>query len=114
MGKRARAAKRARKVAAAGEPSRVSTGAPRRTGGPPAGPPGPEVGSSSVEPVGALEALRRAAASRDRAQRRLDDCVADARGDGVSWVAVGGLVGMTGEGARKRYGGRAGPPPAAR
>lgn len=44
------------------------------------------------------------------AQRRADDqmleAVAGLRADGLSWVTIGQLLDITGEGARKRYGDR--------
>lgn len=39
-----------------------------------------------------------------RADRYLRETVARCRAEGMSWAEVGRLVGMTGEGARKRFG----------
>lgn len=45
------------------------------------------------------------AARVHEAQADLDRLIAEARDEGVSWVAVGFSVGMTAQGARQRWGG---------
>lgn len=44
------------------------------------------------------------AGKRDDAQKRMDAAVAEARRAGVSWEHLGRLVGLSGEGTRRRYG----------
>jgi hypothetical protein len=61
--------------------------------------PGPE---DERDPV-VLQALRAAVVNRSAAERVLIDCVAMARKDGLSWVAIGAEVGTSGEAARQRY-----------
>ena len=51
-----------------------------------------------------LMALRMAAAHRAEADRALLEAVVDARRQHVSWAAIGGLLGTSGEAARQRYG----------
>lgn len=50
-----------------------------------------------------LVALRLAAAKRATAERALLEAVADAREHRVTWAAIGGLLGTSGEAARQRY-----------
>lgn len=52
----------------------------------------------------AVAALRRAVVSSARADQAVADAVAAARRDGMSWTAVGIVLGTSGEAARKRYG----------
>lgn len=54
----------------------------------------------SVEP---LEAIRQAFEERTWAEQRLAARVADARAAGISWTAIGSMLGTTGEAARQRY-----------
>ena len=62
--------------------------------------PGPkDEGKSS-----SLVTLRLAAVRRAAADRAVLDAVADARQHRVSWAAIGGLLGTSGEAARQRYG----------
>ncbi|WP_236755925.1 hypothetical protein [Actinomyces radicidentis] len=53
--------------------------------------------------VAAMTALRTAVAEQATAERHVITAVADARRSGMSWAAVGDLVGTTGEAARQRY-----------
>lgn len=52
----------------------------------------------------ALRAVRAAFAERVQAEARLADAVSVARAEGHSWVAIGAMVGTSGEAARQRYG----------
>lgn len=52
-----------------------------------------------------LRAGREAVTERAANKRRIVDTVFAAREAGVSWSAVGGMLGTSGEAARKRYGG---------
>lgn len=54
--------------------------------------------------AGALRAVRDAFLRRAEAERVLRDAVVTARHDGHSWVAIGAMVGTSGEAARQRYG----------
>lgn len=51
----------------------------------------------------AVAALRDAVAERSQAERHLLEAVKGAREAGLSWAAIGSLVGTTGEAARQRY-----------
>ncbi len=53
--------------------------------------------------VAAVSALRAAVAERSSAERHLVDAVRVAREAGMSWAAIGHLVGTSGEAARQRY-----------
>lgn len=53
--------------------------------------------------VGAVALLRAAVAERSDAERHLLEAVRAARASGMSWSAIGSLVGTTGEAARQRY-----------
>jgi hypothetical protein len=53
--------------------------------------------------VGAASALRTAVAERSSAERHLIEAVREARHAGLSWAAIGQLVGTSGEAARQRY-----------
>lgn len=52
----------------------------------------------------AVAALRSAVQERSDAERHVLDAVRGARQAGLSWSAIGALVGTTGEAARQRYG----------
>jgi hypothetical protein len=52
----------------------------------------------------AVGLLRAAVAERSEAERHLLAAVARARKAGMSWAAIGTLVGTSGEAARQRYG----------
>ena len=52
----------------------------------------------------AVAALRSAAHERSDAERHVLEAVRGARQAGLSWSAIGALVGTTGEAARQRYG----------
>jgi hypothetical protein len=54
----------------------------------------------------AVQALRAAAIERSTAEQHLVDAVRQARTAGLSWSAIGTLVGTTGEAARQRYSSR--------
>jgi hypothetical protein len=62
----------------------------------------PAVGE--IEDATSLRAVRKAAASRARAEADLADAVAAARADSHSWQAIGAMIGTSGEAARQRYG----------
>ena len=51
----------------------------------------------------AVTLLRRAVAERSDAERHVVEAVKAARGAGLSWAAIGTLVGTSGEAARQRY-----------
>ncbi len=51
-----------------------------------------------------LRAIRQAVTDRAATERRLANAVTAARAAGVSWSAIGGMLGTSGEAARKRYG----------
>ncbi|HXH57370.1 hypothetical protein [Iamia sp.] len=48
--------------------------------------------------------LRSATLASAHADRALAETVAAARSDGLSWLAIGVVLGVSGEAARKRYG----------
>ena len=50
-----------------------------------------------------LRALRDAVTERAVTERRIAEAITDARQAGVSWSAIGGMLGTSGEAARKRY-----------
>lgn len=52
----------------------------------------------------AVAALRSAVQERSDAERHVLDAVRGARQAGLSWSAIGALVGTSGEAARQRYG----------
>lgn len=54
----------------------------------------------------AVAALRSAVRERSDAERHVLDAVRGARQAGLSWSAIGALVGTSGEAARQRYGRR--------
>jgi hypothetical protein len=54
----------------------------------------------------AVAALRSAVQERSDAERHVLDAVRGARQAGLSWSAIGALVGTSGEAARQRYGRR--------
>lgn len=51
-----------------------------------------------------LHKIRGAVGEIDRARQRLDRLVAKARHDGATWTEVGFALGITAQGAQKRYG----------
>ena len=53
--------------------------------------------------VAALTALRDAIAEQAQAERHVLDAIRGARVAGMSWAAIGNMVGITGEDARQRY-----------
>lgn len=53
--------------------------------------------------AGAVAMLRAAVTERSEAERHLLDAVRQARKLGMSWAAIGSLVGTSGEAARQRY-----------
>ncbi len=59
---------------------------------------------TDVHDAAALHAIREAVTERAATERRINDAVATAREAGVSWSAIGGMLGTSGEAARKRYG----------
>jgi FAD/FMN-containing dehydrogenase len=53
-----------------------------------------------------LHAIREAVTERAATERHIAEAVAAAREGGVSWAAIGGTLGTSGEAARKRYRGQ--------
>ena len=53
--------------------------------------------------VAALTALRDAIAEQAQAERHVLDAIRGARDAGMSWAAIGNMVGTSGEAARQRY-----------
>ncbi len=51
-----------------------------------------------------LRAIRDAVTERAATERRLAEAVNAARTTGASWAAIGGMLGTSGQAARKRYG----------
>jgi hypothetical protein len=58
---------------------------------------------TDVRDAAPLRALRDAVTERAVTERRIAEAVANARQPGVSWAAIGGMLGTSGEAARKRY-----------
>jgi hypothetical protein len=58
-----------------------------------------------LDPV-VVALLRAAVAERSAAEKHLLEAVQEARNAGLSWSAIGGFVGTTGEAARQRYSGK--------
>jgi hypothetical protein len=56
--------------------------------------------------AGAVALLRAAVQERSQAERHLIDAIRTARDAGMSWSAIGALVGTSGEAARQKYSGR--------
>ncbi|MDQ1289849.1 MAG: hypothetical protein QG622_3415 [Actinomycetota bacterium] len=56
--------------------------------------------------AGAVTLLRAAIHERSQAERHLTEAIRAARTSGMSWSAIGTLVGTTGEAARQRYSGK--------
>lgn len=56
--------------------------------------------------AGALVLLRAAVQERSQAERHLIEAIRAARESGMSWSAIGAVVGTSGEAARQRYSGR--------
>ncbi|AIT61394.1 hypothetical protein [Corynebacterium doosanense] len=54
--------------------------------------------------IEAMNELRAAVVEQSVAERHLLDAIRSARQGGMSWNAIGTLVGTTGEAARQRYG----------
>ena len=61
--------------------------------------------SDELDP-GAVTLLRAAVQERSQAERHLIDAIRSAREYGMSWSAIGTLVGTSGEAARQRYSGK--------
>ena len=53
-----------------------------------------------------VAALRSAVMERSQAERHLFEAVSHARESGMTWAAIGLLLGTSGEAARQRYGGK--------
>lgn len=67
------------------------------------------VRAEEMEPDGdghraAVSALRAVVVASARADERVAAEVAEARADGMSWLAIGIVLGTSGEAARKRFG----------
>lgn len=58
---------------------------------------------ADVRDAAPLHALRDAVTERAATERRIAEAVTAARKAGVSWSAIGGMLGTSGEAARKRY-----------
>ena len=58
-----------------------------------------------MTPERAIRSLQRLAKKREQLDRQADELVAVARDAGVSWERIGAALGMTGNGARKRFAG---------
>lgn len=58
---------------------------------------------ADVRDAAPLRALRDAVTERAATERRIAQAVTAARQAGVSWSAIGGMLGTSGEAARKRY-----------
>lgn len=56
-----------------------------------------------VRDAAPLHAIREAVRERAATERRVAEAVATAREAGVSWSAIGSMLGTSGEAARKRY-----------
>ena len=54
----------------------------------------------------AVDKLRRAVQERSDAERHMIEAVRAARASGMSWAAIGSMVGTSGEAARQRYAGK--------
>jgi hypothetical protein len=61
---------------------------------------------TDVRDAAPLRAIRDAVTERAANERHIAEMVAAAREAGVSWSAIGGMLGTSGEAARKRYGGQ--------
>lgn len=61
---------------------------------------------TDVRDAAPLRAIRNAVTGRAASERRIADAIAAARKAGVSWSAIGGMLGTSGEAARKRYSGQ--------
>jgi hypothetical protein len=59
--------------------------------------------AADVRDAAPLRALREAVTERAATERRIAEAVTAAREAGVSWSAIGGMLGTSGEAARKRY-----------
>lgn len=59
-----------------------------------------------VRDAAPLQAIRTAVTERAATERRVAEAVATAREVGVSWSAIGSMLGTSGEAARKRYSGQ--------
>lgn len=60
---------------------------------------------TDVRDAAPLRAIHNAVTERAATERRLADAVEAARDAGVSWAAIGAMLGTSGEAARKRYDG---------
>ena len=58
---------------------------------------------ADVRDAAPLRALREAVTARAVTERRIAEAITAARRAGVSWSAIGGMLGTSGEAARKRY-----------
>lgn len=58
---------------------------------------------TDVRDAAPLHAIGEAASQRATTERRVAEAVAAARAAGVSWSAIGNMLGTSGEAARKRY-----------
>ena len=61
---------------------------------------------ADVRDAAPLHAIREAVTERAATERRVAEAVAAAREAGVSWSAIGSMLGTSGEAARKRYSGQ--------
>jgi hypothetical protein len=108
MGKRSRAVANRRGGESPQEAPQGAPGRPERPGGgregaqPPVGRPPAQQAAA----VSAVRSLRAAQRRRLAADRDIVRSVAALRAAGASWHVVGQALGLTAEGARKRYGGK--------
>lgn len=58
---------------------------------------------TDVRDAAPLHALRKAVTERAVTERRIAEAITAARQAGVPWSAIGGMLGTSGEAARKRY-----------
>lgn len=63
-----------------------------------------EPAESDERDPGSLKQLRDAVLARSDAERSIRGAVDTARADGLSWAAIGSMLGTSGEAARQRYG----------
>lgn len=64
----------------------------------------------AVTPGKIRERLVQAQLAAERAERRIERAVIDGRQLGMSWAEIGSAIGMTGQGAGKKFGAKDGVP----
>lgn len=68
---------------------------------------GDDVKPDHIRDAAPLRALLTAVQARADVERSIIEAVDEARRQGISWAAIGGYLGTSGEAARQRYGRRA-------